>query len=557
MPRSAAFIALTLTLISGCANLERSPSHRADAQSLAEPRLYSLLVAELATQRNQPDLAHQHYQQLAKQLRRPELAERATYLAQYLELEQDVLDNAKLWLELDNQALEGAQILLDAHLRQHQFAEALALLKGFDWRADTNLFLQLLARTEQLKPPQTELMDSQLEQLLPSDNPYYYLTKALLARQELRWQGAHQALDQALQLEPGLEHGLLLKADTLLRQGAYAEAERFIRSTLKRQPNTQLMDMLARSLLADNRPQAAATALQELIKLQPDNLEARFMLGRTYLQLKDYPKAKARFMELWEMLPDRSPIAFYLGYLAEQQNQTFEAMRYYREVQRGDEVPAAKARLLQLMQQQQQGDDIPDMLNQARSQAPEHRVQLYLLEGDWLRNQARYQDARDLMGRALNEEPNNLELLYFRAMLGDKDGNLEAMLRDLRTLVQLQPDNAQMLNALGYTLTDRTDQHQEALTLLQRAHELEPQDPAILDSLGWAYHNLKRPQEALPYLEAAYQAFPDPEVAYHYGVVLLELQQSEQALQVWHKALEQQPDYQPILQALKAYHAQP
>jgi tetratricopeptide (TPR) repeat protein len=133
-------------------------------------------------------------------------------------------------------------------------------------------------------------------------------------------------------------------------------------------------------------------------------------------------------------------------------------------------------------------------------------------------------------------------------MLAEKRGDLGQLEKDLRTIIAREPDNAMALNALGYTLSDRTTRYAEAKALIEKAHQINPDDPAVLDSLGWVNYRLGNLPEAERLLRQAFAAFPDHEVAAHLGEVLWAAGKQREARQVWIKALNDQPD-SPILRA--------
>jgi len=155
--------------------------------------------------------------------------------------------------------------------------------------------------------------------------------------------------------------------------------------------------------------------------------------------------------------------------------------------------------------------------------------QAWLVEAQILSENARIEDALVQLSEALTQLPGSVALLYARAMAAVNDDNLSLAEQDLRTIIQNDPENAMALNALGYTLSERTDRQREALRLIETALELAPENPAILDSMGWVLFKLGRAGEGLPYLRRAVEAEPHPEIVAHLVEVLWRLEQRDEA----------------------------
>jgi tetratricopeptide (TPR) repeat protein len=127
--------------------------------------------------------------------------------------------------------------------------------------------------------------------------------------------------------------------------------------------------------------------------------------------------------------------------------------------------------------------------------------------------------------------------LYDHSLMLEQRGDIAGSERDLRAILTLQPDDADALNALGYLLADHTDHCAEAQVLITRALTQRPNDPAILDSMGWVLYRLGKHDEALPYLEKAFATTKDPEIAAHLGEVLWINGQYDAAKKVWQTGL--------------------
>jgi tetratricopeptide (TPR) repeat protein len=183
-----------------------------------------------------------------------------------------------------------------------------------------------------------------------------------------------------------------------------------------------------------------------------------------------------------------------------------------------------------------------ELLQRLRVRTPEHAVTLYLVEGELLGDAGQSQQVMQLYGNALEAYPGDQKLLYARALVAAEQGQVELLEQDLLQVLAENPQHADALNALGYTLADQTTRYDEALDYIRRAMALKPDSPAILDSMGWVQYRLGNYQEAVQYLERALQMFPDAEIASHLGEVLWVMGRKEQARKVWQDALKREPD---------------
>jgi tetratricopeptide (TPR) repeat protein len=172
----------------------------------------------------------------------------------------------------------------------------------------------------------------------------------------------------------------------------------------------------------------------------------------------------------------------------------------------------------------------------------EQRVQVRQAESQLLRDAGDNAGAYSVLEKALGEHPDDPDLLYDIAMVAEKIDRLDITESRLKQLIALKPDNAQALNALGYTLVDRTNRASEGLELIEKAHKLEPGDPFILDSMGWANYRLGRLDDAERYLRQALDERPDAEIAAHLGEVLWKKGDTVRAREVWQSQLKSTPD---------------
>ncbi len=211
----------------------------------------------------------------------------------------------------------------------------------------------------------------------------------------------------------------------------------------------------------------------------------------------------------------------------------------------------AQQRVMELMLQLQPTADTLAYAELQRQRHPDLAVDLYMLQVASLKEHDATEAAWTLINQGLNDYPDDIPLLYSRAMLAESAGDLKQTEQDLKLILRLEPDNAMAMNALGYTLLEQTPRLEEAKTLIEQAHKLNPEEPATQDSLGWLYFKLDRLDEAEHWLRQAYNAYPDPEVAAHLAEVLWQRNKQREARKLLRQALQESPEHPIVLDTLQ------
>jgi len=191
------------------------------------------------------------------------------------------------------------------------------------------------------------------------------------------------------------------------------------------------------------------------------------------------------------------------------------------------------------------------LLRQSEVRNDDERAKLIVGEAQLLRDAGQLDEALRLIADALESFKNNIDLLYEHAMLAERAKQFDLMERELRQLIQIAPDNQHAYNALGYSLADRNVRVQEGFELISKANQLAPDDPYILDSLGWAEFRLGRIEQALKTLQRAHGIKPDAEIAAHLGEVLWKLGREDEAKAVWRSANEKDPKNETLKSTLQ------
>jgi tetratricopeptide (TPR) repeat protein len=527
------------------------------AVDLSEDLLFKMMLAEVAVQRGQPHIAVQAYLELARETRDPRVAQRATEVAWNARFTSAALEAAGIWLQADPGSAQARQIIAALLVNQQQLAEAQPHLERWLAADRSNIgaaFLQLNTLLARHKDKAAVL---RLMQALAK--PYATVPEARLsvAQAALNANEPQIAVDEsraALELKPDWETAALFIAQSLQRRtGNDEEATRFLGEYLQSYPKSRDVRLNYARLLANakNYPEARKQ-FEVLIAEYPQNADVAMAVALLAVQSNDYEAADThlkRVLELNYKEPD--VVRYYLGQLAEERKRLDEALKWYGDVTGGDQYVNAQARYAGILAKQGKLAEARQHLQKATARNNLQRVQLTQAEAQLLREASQHQDAFDLLGRALEQMPNTPDLLYDHAMAAEKVDRLDILESNLKTLIKLRPDHAHAYNALGYTLADRNQRIEEAHGFIETALKLAPEDPFIMDSMGWVLYRMGRGKEGLGYLHKAFKLRPDAEIAAHLGEVLWALGQHDEARKIWGTALKNHPNNEVLQGTLK------
>ena len=339
----------------------------------------------------------------------------------------------------------------------------------------------------------------------------------------------------------------------ILAKNSRADALAFMREFLAAHSDAREMRLaFARTLVNANQFNEARTEFTRLTQDFPRNAEVGLAAGLLSLQMGDVNAARDLLTQTLEYNPrDPDTVYYYLGQVAEQMKQPDVAATHYAEVKTGNYLVSARARQAALLASAGKPEEASMLLAATQGENDAQNVQLIQARAELLRDSKNPTAVFDVLTEGLKRFPDSANLLYDHAMAAEKLDKLDVLEADLRRAIVLRPDDAQAYNALGYTLADRTNRLSEAIALLDKALSLAPDDPFILDSVGWAQFragNLARAQE---YLQRAYKVRPDPEIAAHLGEVLWARGQRDEAGKLWQTSLQVHPQNEVLLETLR------
>lgn len=519
---------------------------------IPEASVYPLLVAEFALRRRDFDTALTTYLEQAEILRDPAVSAHATHLAQYLQREREAFRACRLWVELEPDNVEANGTLATLLARQGRTREALDHLAVVARAGEQAKFPVVLNRFKALSPEDQQALDTAAQALIDDDlgdDVSLLLTHALMAEEAGNAELVEQRLQPVFERDPYQHQALILEAKTRLAAGADNPLAR-IEEALEIDPDRSQLRLQYARLLASQNMEAARQQFELLSAEAPGNADLLFSLAMINEELGDRVASKAYLRKVLALGQREDEVYFFLGRMAIAEGNRDEAIELFQQVGDGAELTRATASIVQLRLAAGEDQVLADYMDRLRQSYPPRREQLYALEASAYNDSGRQERGLALLERAIAEFPESDNLRYARSVIYERRGDIAAAEADLRSIIARSPDNATALNALGYTLTNRTDRHDEARTLIEQALRLSPNEPAILDSMGWVLYRQGELDEAIKYLTRAYANFPDPEVAAHLGEVLWMSGNKTGAMSVWRGAMRQDPRHEVLMETL-------
>lgn len=516
--------------------------------------LEATLAGEFALQGGQLPLAARNYLEAARAAQDPVLAERAMRIALLADEEGIAQQAWSVWRALAPQSgrdqhMLAASLALRIGKTRDARRELQALYASGDWQ----MSLAALAGAVGKQP---KLVVKLLAEAVDS---------GVLPNELAAWLG-YGGLAERLDQKP--------LVDSIIRQ----VVERF-------QGDPRVALLKAQLLRQAGRPDDARTALDTLASERGLAPDLRMALASEYVLIGDAGKAAAllaqgpqdqsilvRRAELLDKVGDKPALAtlydeikrdatnpnpvrrLLLGQIAEYLERYDEALTWYASVP--DErlqpmIRLRRASVLFAMGRKEAAFEALRALQSDSDLEDDDRREGYQVEAELRAKDKDVVGERDAFARGLAAFPDNLDLLYSRAIMWERLDDIAKAEADFRRILVIEPGNVATLNALGYTLADRTDRYREALELIDRARVADPGNPAITDSYGWVLFRLGRKREALDYLRRAYALQQDADIASHLAQVLWVLGQRDEARRYFDEARKLDPANRSLQRALQ------
>ncbi|MDN3648864.1 tetratricopeptide repeat protein [Reinekea marina] len=543
----------TATQDEGNANLKDSAESESKILKANNPKpltgqtFFELLLAEIAINRGDLGSAASIYRLISEHESDPSVFERAVALNQSIGHYESVRLLGIQWSTIEPEAAGPWQSLSIATLNLGDYEAAKGHIEQWltiDANANVNL---ALPHSSQLQADQTNELISLFESLLKtypaSHSLQFSLARLYFLKDDIAQSEAY--VEQAIQLEPALTYHLF-KYQVLIKTEQIKQATKLIKALVKRHPtDVEVAVSYARHLYRYDR--ANVSELQVLhTRFSNEPIIAR-TYARVAFEQNDLDTAAAIFQHLLEQgFVDEGH--YFLGLIHLENNQPSIAASHFEQVQAPPYLASALAEWAQLGREEDR-----NLLFMALAQAKEkdagQETLYWKIEAGYEQQLGHLDRAIKVYTQALEESPNNTDLLYEQALLFASIENFAGLEENLEKVLTLDPANVNAMNALGYTWADLNKNLPQAQRYIDKALKEQPNNPAFMDSKGWLLYRLGEPKKALDWLTKAYQQLKIDEVAAHIAEVYWYINDQEQAQHYYQRVVELNPE-SPFLERL-------
>ena len=570
-------LALICTLFSGCASMAPSTKANSSVAETSVPEaitveppvsvasqedlpnvvltdqiLFKVVSAEIAFQRGDFAAAFATTMAVAQQTRDPRLPKRAMEMALLAKQPIQAFIAARMWHEYSPNSDEATQYYLGFMVMNNNLDEvssvATARLAAATPKERGLLILQFQRLV--MRSPNKDAGFNLLETLY-QPYPEYLETHLALAQAAFASNNSVRAIVEAhtaLKISPSSQIAALTVAQVSPSPEAALKA---LEDFLIANPGGIEVRRAYAGMLVEQKQYALARSQFELLKTESSDPTILYTLAVLSLQMNDVASGEKdliEFVKAVDAAPNeqRDPTSayLYLSQIADERHDGVLALDWLSKVQSYEGKNAgyfnAQLRRALLISKYQTLAQARQFLHEIKA-TPAEQVQIIQLEAELLRDANQDKEALTLLKQANEAKPDNPDLLYDYAMMAEKLDQIDEMEKALRRVITINPKNQQAYNALGYSLADRNMRLPEARTLLERAIFITPDDPFIIDSMGWLEFRENNLPAALEHLQQAYKLRPDADIGVHLGEVLWVMGEQQKAKNIWKQAQQKDP----------------
>jgi tetratricopeptide (TPR) repeat protein len=362
-----------------------------------------------------------------------------------------------------------------------------------------------------------------------------------LALETFDFATARKLAERMLADEPASGAARAQLARVLTAEGDSVAAIAVAQEAAALEPETEQF-AYADTLLRLDRLDEARQELENLRNEPAVHDEAELRLGKLAYQMGDLAEAGRRFGSLLESVEVRGEAFYYLSSIHEREGRTDLALEGYKMLVDAGAGLVARGRAARLLMLKGDRESAFRMLDEHAAKERSGSLDVEFAKAALLEDTGKANEAIAVLKLALERYPDHPGVRYQIALIQDKAGLTRDSVRSFEDLLKDRPADASLLNALGYSLADHNQKLPRAESLIRKALDASPDNPAFLDSLGWVRFRRGDIAGALPYMERAYRIFPDAEIASHWGEILWASGKQSEARALWARSLARSPD---------------
>ena len=490
----------------------------ANDANLSSRLLFQVIASEIALQRQEAGAAYRTYLSVAEETKDPRLAQRAVEIAIAAKAPREIKQAGALWLKLDPTNVKAQELFIESSINLGEFSQVEATAQHFiNTSADPIPFIL------------------RLQNFL------------VLSKDKRRALSFYLNVTDKYSTNPAVQLGIA-KLEAV--NGRISLAERFARDSYNAKPTPESAVVLS-GLLLNNNPKEAKAVLNDYLKRHPDNLKIRDVYVQLLAQQKDFDallkvadnykddavfsiSLAMIFMQCGQRDDARAVLRSFIkryGFEPKQQQNLSRAYLLLSDISieekdykaaleltsrvKGSLQPTAQIQKANVFVKQNKLEEALSCLNSIDSQQPKVVEEVALFKAKLLEELKGSAAAYEVLKQAMTQIPNSKALNYEAAMVAEEMDNLKLAESHLRAAIKIDPNFANAYNSLGYTLLERTKRVKEAAANINKAYELDPNNPFILDSKGWLAFKQKKYKEAVTYLAEATKKVQEQDIYLH------------------------------------------
>jgi tetratricopeptide (TPR) repeat protein len=518
--------------------------------------VYTTLVGEVAADREDYVTALGYYLHASKLSKDPKIAERTTEIALRAGSASAALESAGIWADAAVNDPQAQVIAATLYLKFNTAEQAKPYLSRITELSTKEVAEAAITIRSQLTDA-TEYHNFEnaanllMQQKKTANTLFLYaFTQEALEK----YPNALTAIDESLALNPESPQLIAMRVQILRDDNKAEDALNFTQQSIKKYPAQEHLKWIYAEQLMDlGKTSEAEKYYNELTKTKDYRADSLVSLAKIAIEKEQLSKAEEYLNSILSEYKNPNAAYYYLGRVAQLQGKTQVAISWFTQVSEGTYFLTAQVQASLLMAKTGEADKALQRLIVLENTFPAQGKYLALAKTQVLLDANQYEHALSMLDKVMASVKNDKDLYYAHGLVASKLGRIDVAENDLNEVLKQNPNHVESLNILAYTLANYTERYSEALEHAKKANELAPNDPFVMDSLGYVYYRMGNYSTAIGYFNKAFAATQDPDIAAHLGEALWNNGQKVQAKQIWHDALQTAPSNHSLQEVVQRF----